>query len=98
MAARRPDAMGKASCVDAGFSQGLDGGRHCQAIELSLFSLFHDAPSGAFFVGARKPRSRDDQFFSRYPVLKIHATTPIESARKPSVIAMLVPTLTSPVP
>ena len=39
-----------------------------------------------------------NQFFNRYPVLKIHATTPIESARKPSVIAMLTPTLTSPVP
>src|ERR1700712_5026697 len=29
------------------------------------------------------------QFFNRYPVLKIHATTPIEIARKPSVIATL---------
>jgi hypothetical protein len=38
------------------------------------------------------------QFFSRYPVLKIHATIANEIARKPSVIARLRPTLTSPAP
>jgi hypothetical protein len=38
------------------------------------------------------------QFFSRYPVLKIHATIAIAIARKPSVIATLRPTLTSPAP
>ena len=35
------------------------------------------------------------QFFSRYPVLKIHHTSAMQIARKPSVTAMLSVTLTS---
>jgi hypothetical protein len=51
-----------------------------------------------YMPAALRPAKGTNQFFNRYPVLKIHATTPIESARNPSVIAMLRPTLTSPVP
>ena len=35
------------------------------------------------------------QFFSRYPVLKIHHTSPMQMARKASVMPRLKPTLTS---
>ena len=39
-----------------------------------------------------------DQALSRYPVLKIHATTASEIAKKAAVIPRLMPTLTSAIP
>jgi hypothetical protein len=49
-----------------------------------------------------RPPGRTELFpryrFNRYPVLKIHATTATDTARKASVIARLTPTLTSAIP
>jgi hypothetical protein len=47
---------------------------------------------------ATKVRSQFRQLFSRYPVLKIHATTARQIAKNPKVIARLTLTLTSEVP
>jgi hypothetical protein len=43
--------------------------------------------------GERRAFAR--QFFSRYPVLKIHHTAIMHSARNESVMPTLTPTLTS---
>jgi hypothetical protein len=47
---------------------------------------------------ATKVRFKFRQLFSRYPVLKIHATTARQIAKNPKVIVRLTLTLTSEVP
>jgi hypothetical protein len=53
---------------------------------------------GVLFLFRHSRREPPDQFFSLYPVRKIHATAIMQSSRNSSVMPKLTPTLTSEVP